>query len=327
MTATVHSPAPADSPPPAQRRRGTFGGRIRALASPKTVPYLLMAPAVVAILALLGYPVVSALLVSFRKLDLTQLVHHRTVWIGIANYEEILSSPEFWSITIRTVLFTVACVVATLLGGLVMAMLIKHSYRGVRLALQIVLLLAWAMPIIAATTVFQWIFDQNYGILNKTLVGLGLDSFAGYNWFSTGLSTLVIIGMLITWQAMPFAALTLYAGLLAVPGDLYEAAAIDGAGRWQAFRSVTWPALRPILVLTVFLELLWDIRAFTQVWAIRQGGPAGGSTTLPVLQYLKGISGHHYGIAAAVSVLLIAIIVVLTAQYIRLLVRSQEVKL
>lgn len=323
MTATVQKPAPADRGPQAQGRRG----KLRKLRDPKLAPYLLLAPAVVAIIALLGYPVVSAVIVSFQKLGLSQLVSGETVWVGFANYAEILSTPSFWLITLRTVLFTAACVVATLGGGLVMAMLIKHSHKPVRLGLQIVLLLAWAMPILAATTVFQWIFDQNYGILNKTLVQLGFDSFAGHNWFSTGLSTLIIIGLLITWQAVPFAALTFFAGMLAVPGELYEAAAIDGASRWQSFRSVTWPALRPIVVLTIFLELMWDFRIFTQVWAFRQGGPAGGSTTLPVLQYLKGISGHDYGIAAAVSVLLIVLIVIVTAQYIRLLLRSQEVKL
>ncbi len=112
-----------------------------------------------------------------------------------------------------------------------------------------------------------------------------------------------------------------------MPGDLYEAAAIDGAGPWQTFRSVTWPGIRPIFTLTVFLEVLWDFKVFTQVWVIRQGGPDGGSTTLSVLQYLDGIAGNHYGIAAAVSVVMIVMLTVITAQYIRMLVRSQEVDL
>lgn len=295
----------------------------RRLRRGNLLPYLLLAPAVVAILVLLGYPMVSVVLTSFQQLDLGELIRHETVWVGFANYQTVLSDPDFWLITVRTIVFTAACVAAIVIGGLVTAQLMKHANRVVRIFLQVSLLLAWAMPIIAATTVFQWIFDQNYGILNKTLIALGFKGFVGYDWFSTGLSTMTIIVILIAWQGIPFAAFTSYAGLLTIPTELYEAAGMDGATGWQAFRSVTWPALRPIIMITTFLEILWDFKVFSQVWAIREGGPDGGSTTLSVLQYLDGIAGHHYGVAAAVSVLMILIIVVVTAQYIRLLVRSQ----
>ena len=306
---------------PAPRRR--VGARRRG----QLLPYLMLTPAVLTILVLLAYPVVSVVITSFQQLDLGELVRHETVWTGIANFREILSDPNFRTIVVRTLVFTAACVGAITLGGLGIAQLMRHTGRVIRMIMQIALLLAWAMPVISATTVFQWIFDQNYGILNKTLVGLGMSGFTGYNWFSTGVSTMTIIVILIAWQGIPFAAFTLYAGLLTVPADLYEAAHIDGAGSWQTFRSVTWPGLRPILMIVVFLEILWDFKVLTQVWVIRNGGPDGGSTTLSVLQYLDGISGHHYGVAAAVSVLMILIIVAVTAQYIRLLVRAQEVEL
>src|SRR5205823_3102545 len=246
------------------------------------VPYLLLAPAVLAILFLLGWPMISVVVTSFQQLNLGELVQHETVWVGLANYRAVLTDPDFWMIAGRTLAFTAGCVTAIMLGGLLTAQLMRHANRAVRVIMQIALLLAWAMPILAATTVFQWMFDQNYGILNKTLVRLGLHGFAGYDWFTTSFSTLTIIVVLIAWQGIPFAAFTLYAGLLAVPGDLYEAASIDGASGWQSFRSVTWPALRPIVLLTTFLEVLWDFKVFTQVWVIRNGGPDGGSTTLAV---------------------------------------------
>jgi N,N'-diacetylchitobiose transport system permease protein len=326
MTASPNTEVPARESVPAPRR--TAPGRRPVTArriSAKTVPYLLLAPAVLAILGLLGWPVVSVVIDSFQDLGPRQVNLHLTEWVGFANYREILSDPSFWTITGRTLAFAVGCVTAIMLGGLVTAQLIKHANKVVRLILQIALLLAWATPILATTTVFQFMFDQNYGILNKTLVKLGFTGFAHFDWFTTSFSTLAIITVMIAWQGIPFAAFTLYAGLLAVPGDLYEAAGIDGAGAWQSFRSVTWPAIRPIFMLTIFLEVLWDFKVFTQVWVIRQGGPDGGSTTLSVLQYLDGIAGNHYGVAAAVSVVMIVILAVLTAQYIRMLVRSQEV--
>jgi N,N'-diacetylchitobiose transport system permease protein len=326
MTASSNTVVPARESVPAPRR--TAPGRKPVTArriSANTVPYLLLAPAVVAILGLLGWPVVSVVIDSFQDLGPRQINLHLTEWTGLANYQEILSDPQFWTITGRTLAFTVGSVAAIMFGGLVTALLMKHTNKVVRLILQITLLLAWAMPVISTTTVFQFIFDQNYGILNKTLVKFGFTSFAHYDWFTTSFSTLTIIIVMIAWQGIPFAAFTLYAGLLAVPGDLYEAVSIDGARSWQAFRSVTWPGIRAIFGLTVFLEVLWDFKVFTQVWVIRQGGPDGGSTTLSVLQYLDGIAGSHYGIAAAVSVVMILILTLITAQYIRMLVRSQEV--
>jgi N,N'-diacetylchitobiose transport system permease protein len=291
------------------------------------VPYLLLAPALLAIIGLLGYPVVSVVIDSFQTLGPRQVNLHLTEWVGFANYRQILTDPDFWTITGRTLAFTVGSVTAIMFGGLITAVIMKHTNKAVRLILQITLLLAWAMPVLSTTTVFQFLFDQNYGILNKTLVKLGFAGFAHYDWFTTSFSTLTIITIMIAWQGIPFAAFTLYAGLVAVPGDLYEAASIDGARAFQAFRSVTWPAIRSIFMLTVFLEVLWDFKVFTQIWVIRQGGPDGGSTTLSVLQYLDGIAGNHYGVAASVSVVMILILAVITAQYMRMLVRSQEVDL
>jgi N,N'-diacetylchitobiose transport system permease protein len=321
MPARAH--VPASRRPPAARMKAPIGRRISA----RTVPYLLIAPAVLAILGLLGYPVVSVVIDAFQNLGPRQVNLHLTEWVGFANFQQILSDPDFWTITLRTLAFTVGAVTAIMLGGLATAQLMKHTNRVVRWILQISLLLAWAMPVLAVTTVYQFIFDQNYGILNKTLVKLGFAGFAHYDWFTTSFSTLTIIIVMIAWQGIPFAAFTLYAGLVAVPNDLYEAVSIDGASAWQSFRSVTWPGIRSIFMLTVFLEVLWDFKVFTQIWVIRNGGPDGGSTTLSVLQYLDGIAGNHYGVAAAVSVVMIVILAVITAQYMRMLVRSQEVDL
>ncbi|GGM43990.1 sugar ABC transporter permease [Longimycelium tulufanense] len=326
MTTTVDTTVPAGSPP-APPRATDRGRRRRAPFGERLLPYLLLAPAIATLLSLVGWPALLVVLTSFRQLGLGELVSGQLIWVGSANYAEVLSDPQFWTITLRTVVFTAACVAATLVGGLLVALLMRQLDRTVRIILQVAMLLAWAMSIVSATTVFQWMFDQRFGILNKTLVLLGFDSFREHNWFATGTSTLAVIGLLICWQAIPFVAFALYAGLLGIPRDLYEAAGIDGASAWQTFRSVTWPTLRPIVLMMTFLQLLWDFKVFTQVWAFRQGGPNGESTTLPVLQYLKGIASGHFGVAAAVSVLMVLVLSVVTAQYLRMLVRAQEVEL
>lgn len=324
MTVRTSQPAqvvPAGTPPPAPPRAGRPR---RAGLGERTIPYLLLAPAVITMLVLLAWPAIQVVGISFRLLDLGELVRGEVVWIGLANYADVLSDPEVWTITLRTVLFTAACVAGTVLAGLLIAVLMRHLATGVRMAVQVCLVLAWATPILATTTVFQWIFDQQYGILNKTLVKLGLDSFAGFSWFSSGASTLTVIGLLIVWQAVPFVCFTIYAGLLAAPRELYEAASIDGASAWQTFATVSWPSIRPLVTLATFLSVIWDFKVFAQVWAIRQGGPDGESTTLPLLLYLRGIAGRHFGIASAIAVLMILVLVVITARYLQLLLRSRE---
>jgi len=329
MTAveTTDAAVPVRTSSPAPRRAVAGGARRRrGSAFDRLLPYLLLAPAVIGILWLIGFPVVSVVVTSFRKLDLGELVRGQIVWVGIDNYTKVLSDPRFWEITVRTVLFTAAVVATSVVVGLVIALLMRQLSTPIRILLQVCMLLAWAMPIIASTTVYQWIFDQQYGILNKILVKFGFD-FAGYSWFSTGTATLSVIGLLIVWQAIPFLAFSLYAGVIGVPSDLYEAAGIDGASAWQTFRAVTWPELKPLLMMVTFLSLLWDFKVFTQIWVFKEGGPSGGSTTLPVLQYLEGISQSHFGVAAAVSVLMVAILTLLTVSYLRKLLQTQEGKL
>ncbi|MFG1648249.1 carbohydrate ABC transporter permease, partial [Amycolatopsis sp. NPDC049252] len=315
---------PAGATPPAspratgvkKRRRGRFGDRV--------LPYLLLLPAVAAILVLLAWPLVQVLAISFRKLDVGQLVSGKTVWIGFDNYTNTLTDPDFWTITVRTVVFTASIVAATILGGLLLAVLMRHLGPVVRVIVQVTLVLAWATPVIATTTVFQWIFDEQYGILNKTLDRLGFHSFIGFSWFSSGASTLSVIGLLIVWQAVPFVTFSLYAGLLGVPQEQYEAAGMDGAGPWQTFRAVTWPSIAPITTMVTFLSVLWDFNAFAQIWAIREGGPDGESTTLAVVLYLKGIAGNHFGAAGAIAALMLILLALITGRYIQLLVRTPE---
>jgi N,N'-diacetylchitobiose transport system permease protein len=320
MTTTVTPVVPAETPPAPRRagrpRRAGLGERV--------IPYLLLAPAVVTMLVLLGWPALQVIGISFRRLDLGELVRGEVVWVGFDNYRAVLSDPEVWAVTLRTVVFTLAVVAATVLCGLLLAVLMRHLAGGVRIAVQVCLVLAWATPILATTTVFQWIFDQQYGILNKTLVKLGFDGFAGFSWFSSGASTLTVIGLLVVWQAVPFVCFTIYAGLLAVPRELYEAASMDGASPWQTFATVSWPSIRPLVTLATFLSVIWDFKVIAQVWAIRQGGPDGESTTLPVLLYLRGIAGRHFGIASAIAVLMILVLLVLTVRYLQLLLRSKE---
>jgi N,N'-diacetylchitobiose transport system permease protein len=305
----------ASAVPP--RRAAGPGRRARVL------PYLLVVPSVAAFALLLGYPLYLNLKISFQKLDLAELVQRKTVYVGLANYRAILSDRFFWSVTVRTVLFTVACVGLTMVLATLVALLLDRLGKTMRLLLSVSLVLAWAMPALTATVVWQWLFDTQFGLVNWVLTKLGGD-FTNHSWFATGLSTFAIIVAIIVWQGIPFVAFTLYAGLTAIPRELYEAIRVDGAGAWRSFRSLILPALRPLFMITAFLSIIWDFKVFTQIWLVRQGGPNRQTITLGIYAYQEGIASAHFGKAAAISIVMVVLLLAALVYYIRTMLRTQE---
>ncbi len=195
--------------------------------------------------------------------------------MGLRNYETLLTDGRFWQVVRRTFLFMAVNVVLIMLLATLVALVIERLGRRGRTAVLSALVLAWAMPVIAATTVFQWLFHSEFGIVNQTLTALGFESFDRYPWFAHGPAAFAILVVLIVWQSVPFAAVTLYSALTTVPPELYESARIDGATAGRIFRAVTFPMIRPIFMLVLSLEVIWTFKAFVQIWVMTNGGPGG----------------------------------------------------
>jgi N,N'-diacetylchitobiose transport system permease protein len=206
----------------------------------------------------------------------------------------------------------------------VVALLVVRLGRVMRLVVLGGLVLTWATPMIAATTVFQWMFQSRLGVVNWALVSLGFEGFRGHTWFADGPQTFAILVILIVWQSVPFAALTLYAAMTTVPRELYEAARIDGAGGFRSFGSITFPVLRPMFGLVTCLEVIWVGKAFVQIWVISGGGPGRATTTLPVYAYQVAQSLHRYDLGAVVSVLMVLLLVLALLFYFRHLFREES---
>ncbi|MGW6915148.1 carbohydrate ABC transporter permease [Kitasatospora sp. NPDC054939] len=287
-------------------------------------PYLLLLPAVLATVLLLGWPLLKIILLSFQNLNRRQFILHLTEWNGFDNYTDQLKDPEFWDVTVRTLAFTAANVVLIMVGGTLVGLLLNRLGKKMRLVLSMALVLAWAMPIVAATTVFTWLFDQRYGVVNWFLDRLGWHSMAEYNWTGDQLSTFFVIVLLIVWGSIPFVAFNMYAGLTTIPKELYEAARMDGAGSFKIFGSVIFPSLKPFFLATTFLEVIWVFKAFTQVYAINAGGPDRLTRTLPIHAFLEGTGSQRYGVGAAISVLTILMLGVLMAYYIRIILKQED---
>ncbi|WP_327369782.1 carbohydrate ABC transporter permease [Streptomyces sp. NBC_01217] len=305
--------APPGSPAALRKKRA--GG---------SAPYLLLLPALLATALLLGYPLVKNGMLSFQNLNPRQLIQHLTEWNGVDNYKEVLGSSDFWKVVERSIFFTAANVVLIMLLGALVGLLLARLGKKMRLLLMLGLVLAWAMPIIAATTVYQWLFAQRFGVVNYVLDSLGWHSMADYNWTSSQFSTFSLVTLVIVWQSIPFVAINLYAASTTIPKELYEAASLDGAGAWKSFTSVTLPFLKPFLLATTFLEIIWVFKSFAQLFAINGGGPDRLTETLPVYAFVEGVGNQHFGMGAAISFLTIIVLLAMTAYYLRTVLKHEE---
>ena len=308
------------------RRNGAPArGRSAVRTARRLLIYLPLLPSLFAFIVLLGYPVLLAVLISLQKMGLRELVQRTTVWIGLQNYATILADPTFWAVAVRTLAFTAVNVGLTMLVGTVVALLLGALGRWLRLALSISLVLAWATPALTASVIFQWLFDSKFGVVNWALTSIGIfGDFTNHSWFATGLSTFGVISLLIVWQAVPFVAFSLRAGILSIPTEQYEAARVDGASDRAIFRRITLPSLLPLILILTFLSAIWDFKVFTQIWTVRQGGPAGETVTLAIYAYLKGITGAQYGLASAVAVVMVVLLAFVLIPYIRTMLRTQD---
>jgi N,N'-diacetylchitobiose transport system permease protein len=287
-------------------------------------PYLLIAPALLAMAAVLGYALVRNLLISFQEFGRRQLISRTTEWSGVGNYRIVLDDERFWASLGRTFLFMAVNVVLIMVIGTLVGLLLARLGGPMRLLLSVSLVAAWAMPVVASTTVFRWLFDTQFGVANWAMRGLGFAGYDQHNWFGSGAATLAIVTVLIVWASVPFVALNLYAGLTTISREIIEAARVDGASGLRVFWSVLAPIMRPFFLITTFLEIIWVFKAFVQIYAMNGGGPNRASETLPVMAYIEGMGQSQYGTGAAISVLTLVILLVAMSFYFRLILRQEK---
>ncbi|MFF9126547.1 carbohydrate ABC transporter permease [Streptomyces sp. NPDC014889] len=306
----------ADGEPPAARRAARDRGG--------PWPYLLVAPAVLGMLYLLVYPLARAVLISFQDFRLRQLIMGDARFVGFANYRTLLTDPRFWTVVRRTFLFMAVNVALIMVIGLLVALMIQRLGRVWRVAVLSSLVMAWAMPVVAATTVFRWLFHSEFGVVNWALTSLGFGSFERYPWFAHGTAAFAILVLLVVWQSVPFAAITLYSALTTVPAELHESARIDGAGAFRVLRSVTFPMIRPIVMLVLCLEVIWTFKAFVQIWVMTQGGPGDATTILPVYAVQTALSSQRYDLGSAASMVTVILMSGVLVLYLRQMFRQED---
>ncbi|GGX70092.1 carbohydrate ABC transporter permease [Streptomyces fructofermentans] len=287
-------------------------------------PYLLIAPAVLGMLYLLVYPLARTVLISFQDFGLRELILGDPKFVGFDNYRTLLSDPRFWEVVGRTFFFMAVNVVLIMTLSTLVALMIERLGRFGRTAVLSALVLTWAMPVIAATTVFQWLFHSEFGIVNWALKELGFSSFDRYPWFAHGPAAFTILVVLVVWQSVPFAAITLYSALTTVPTELYESARLDGASGPRIFRSITFPVVRPIFMLVLSLEVIWTFKAFVQIWVTTNGGPGDATTILPVYAVQMALSSQRYDLGSAASLVTVLLMSGVLVLYFRQMFRQED---
>ena len=307
---------------PTHRTAGTTGRENRR--RPAT-PYVLLLPAVAALLLGLGYPIYWQVVTSLQEFGLAQQFGQPPVFVGLDNYARIFSADTLWAVVTRSIIFCLVNAFLTVGIGFGLALLMRAVGPIVRIALQVSLLLAWAMPLVAAVTVWRWLFDWRTGVINWLLVQIGFEGFAGHHWLAQPLSFFFVATVIIVWMSVPFVALAVYAGLTQVPEEVIESAHLDGANGRQLLRHILVPMVRPVLSIVLLLQIIWDLRVFAQIRLLQDGGaPVSETNLLGNFIFELGIGRQDFAGAAAVSLFVLALTIALSWPYVRSLMREQS---
>jgi N,N'-diacetylchitobiose transport system permease protein len=206
-----------------------------------------------------------------------------------------------------------------------MAVLMNAVGRTVRLILQSSMLFAWAMPVAAATTVFIWLFDRRRGVVNYLLDMLPGVDMNRYDWLGNPLTFFLVASVLIIWMSVPFVSFAVYAGLTQISDEVMEAAQIDGANARQRFQRIILPMVRPVLSIVLLLQLIWDLRVFAQITLLKDAGSKSGDfDLLGTYIYKLGTATGDFGMASAVSIVVLLITLAISWVYVRELIKEDE---
>lgn len=318
------APAPA---PPGSATAGRGPARRRRSRQSRTLPFLLIAPALAIMAGVLGYPLVDTVLLSFRDERRGNLwMHTAPPWVGFDQYTSVLGDSEFWHVVLRTFVFVAGCVFATMLLGMLVALLMQRVSNWVRILMTAVMITVWAMPLLVSSSVFKFMFDSDYGLVDQLLTRLPGVDYTGHNWFLNPTTGLVIIGVLVVWGAIPFIAISLYSALTQVPKELEEAAKIDGARGLGIFRFVTFPVIKPVFVMTTTLSVIWDFGVLGQILLMRNNTPEQDYQLLGLYAYVQAFTVNSFSRSAAISVITVILLSGFSVYYLRQLLKIGEVE-
>lgn len=283
----------------AKRRRKPLSSR------PGLVAMLMLAPALTILGTFVFFPVVYVVFLSFLDWD---LISPDKQFVGLDNYVDLARSEEFRAVLLRTVVYSAATAAITLPLALLLAVFLNQKFRG-RNIYRTILSSPFAVPLVGSAVIWLWLYDPSYGLINYLLSLIGVQ---GPTWLESSSTALLSVIIVSVWHYVGYYALLFLVGLQNIPAELYEAARIDGAGRWSEFWNITLPLLSPTVLFASTVSVIQSFQVFDQVYVLTNGGPANSTTTLIFYLYEQGFRFFHIGTAAAVSVFLLLSLITFT---------------
>jgi multiple sugar transport system permease protein len=300
-------------------------GRTRPLISLRVrqliVGYSYLVPAALCMLATVVVPIMLAMKMSLYNDILYKPQEYR--FIGLGNYLRLADDPVFWLTLWNSFIWVFGSVVFQFVLGFAAALLLHQAFRG-RALVRTLTLLPWIIPGVVVGLIWEWLYQPNYGVINDLLMKAGWlhDRVA---WLSSPDLAMAAVVFTNVWRGIPFFAIMLLAGLQAIPGELYEAAHVDGAGVLARFRHITLPLLRPIIVVATATRIIWTFNYADLIFVMTSGGPANATQITSTYTLLQAYANLDFGYAAALSVVLLIVMLAFTAAYLRLTRGIEEV--
>jgi len=288
--------------------------------SPQKAGILLIIPSVFLICALLVYPVLYGVWLSFFK---KHSFFPEQKFVGLTNYLYLLRDSDFWMSLWYGTYYSVSTIVLQIVIGLIAALILNEAFRG-RNFVRGIVLFPYMIPTVVAIILWKWLLNNQFGLVNYLLLAVGIIenplSWTGKDHIMT---SLIIISV---WEFFPFVVLSVLARLQTIPPVLYEAAKVDGAGAWSRFIHVTLPQLRNVLFVVILLRSIWMFTKFDTVWLLTQGGGAEKYIrTLPVYAYMRTFMYYQAGLGSTLAVIMFGILIASTALYFKMFRREEGI--
>jgi multiple sugar transport system permease protein len=276
--------------------------------------WLMMAPPLLFLAALVSYPFCYGILLSLQD----RPVAHAGTFIGLKNFATNLNDPIFWRVALNTFVYTAVATLLKMVGGLALALAMNQQFPLKNLV-RALMLLPFIVPTVLSTVAWMWILDPAFSVLNWLLVAAGVPK-PGPSWLGNPILAMLSIIVINTWRGLPFYGITLLAGLQTVPPELYEAATIDGASGWQRFRYVTLPLLQPIILIVTLFSVIFTFADFQLVYVLTHGGPQNATQLFATYAFDIAMGAGQLGLGASVALAMLpalALLIVALTIYLR----------
>lgn len=280
--------------------------RARPQLKRKSEPYMFLLPTILLLLFMFGYPLINSFIMAFQNYNLTTPT--KISFNGLNNFRKLFGESDIWLIIRNSFIYVAVSVAGQFFLGLTLALALNKKFK-LRGLYQAIVFLPWSLSAFVIGLMHRWAFNGEYGVINDILLKLSIVN-EKIAWLGTPGFSLAVVIIAMIWMGIPFFAIMILASLQSIPVNIYEASYIDGCGPLRRFFQITIPYIKPVIIVTILLRTIWIFNSFDLIVVITNGGPANYSQTLPSYMYTKAFSSYDFGLASALGVLLMTVLVV-----------------